>query len=101
MWMEYSKSEELYSLDDQYLIGSDMLVKPVTSSGVKESDVVFPCEDNWYDVDTMKKIELDQKDGVSIVTVESDIDKIPVFQRGGSIISRKLRQRLSSSHNLS
>lgn len=96
MWMEYPKHEELYSLDDQYLIGSDMLVKPVTSSGVKETDIVFPCEDSWYDVDTMNKIQLGQKDEVSTVTVESDIDKIPVYQRGGSIISRKLRLRRST-----
>ena len=95
--MQYSQVPELYSVDDQYLIGSDLLVKPVTSAGATTSQVLFPLADCWYDVDTMQRMELAGASGGSVaITVESGIDKIPVYQRGGSIIPRKLRLRRSS-----
>lgn len=98
MWMQYPKVAELYSVDDQYLIGSDLLVKPVTSAGATTSQVLFPLADCWYDVDTMQVMELlvGGSGGFVAMTVDSGIDKIPVFQRGGSIIPRKLRLRRSS-----
>lgn len=101
MWMEYPDIEELYNIDDQFLVGADLLVKPITGSGETSTQIIFPTRDTWYDVDTMtatatatEKATEDLK--FSTVTVESDIDKIPVYQRGGSIIPRKLRLRRSS-----
>ena len=89
MWMQYPKIPGLYSIDDQYLIGSDLLVKPVTSAGATSSEIQFPLSDCWYDVDNMQRIKLAGSGNSSTaVTVLSDIDKIPVFQRGGSIIPR-------------
>lgn len=97
MWMEYPRTEALFATDDQYLVGSDLLIKPVTGAGVTETTVLFPTADTWYDVDTMERVAAEgQKDGVQSITVASDIDKIPVYQRGGSIIPRKLRLRRSA-----
>jgi len=101
MWMQYPQVSELYSVDDQYLIGSDLLVKPVTSAGAVTSSVRFPLADCWYDIDTMQRMALPAEAPVAgeahvNVTVGSDIEKIPVYQRGGSIIPRKLRLRRSS-----
>jgi alpha 1,3-glucosidase len=100
MWMQYPQTESLFSLDDQYLIGSDLLVKPVTGEGVTQTTVSFPSNDLWYDVDTSQVVPATtsttgQDEAIS-VTVDSDIDKIPVYQRGGSIIPRKLRLRRST-----
>merc|ERR1712157_701999 len=39
MWMNYPRTESLYPVDDQFLIGSDLLVKPVTAPRVTESIV--------------------------------------------------------------
>merc|ERR1712238_199051 len=45
----------------------------------------------------MQKMQLEGNGDASVaITVDSDIDKIPVYQRGGSVISRKLRLRRSS-----
>jgi len=97
MWMQYPKIPALYSVDDQYLVGADLLVKPVTSAGATTTDVQFPLSDCWYDVDTMQRMKLNGSGNMSeTITVDSDIDKIPVYQRGGSIIPRKLRLRRSS-----
>ena len=45
MWMEYPTLEELYRIDDQFLVGSDLLVKPVTHLGVTEIKILFPAAD--------------------------------------------------------
>ena len=99
MWMQYPSSESLYSMDNQYLIGSDLLVKPITSPGASQVEVYFPTLDNWYDVDTFKELvgdSIQQSEDVISRVLKCDLDKIPVYQRGGSIIPRKLRLRRSS-----
>jgi mannosyl-oligosaccharide alpha-1,3-glucosidase len=97
MWMQYPKTEALFSTDNQYMIGSDLLVRPVTTAGANQALVNFPTKDNWYDVDTNMVVSYaDSETGVNSLTVSADIDKIPVYQRGGSIITRKLRLRRSS-----
>ena len=95
--MQFPQTETLFDVDDQYMIGSTLLVKPVTAAGVTLTEVMFPTDDKWYDAETLIEITDEGKPGqVKTIIVESDIDTIPVFQRGGSIISRKLRLRRSS-----
>lgn len=69
----------------------------MTIPGVVESTVRFPADDAWYDVESSMIVSKQGRKGdVHEITVPSDIDTIPVFQRGGSIIPRKLRLRRSS-----
>jgi alpha 1,3-glucosidase len=97
MWMQYPKTESLFPVDDQYMVGSDLLVKPVTAPGIVETAVKFPTDDCWYDAETLKIVsESGTAGGIKEITVPSDINTIPVFQRGGSIIARKLRLRRST-----
>jgi len=97
MWMQYPSTETLFATDDQYMIASSLLVKPVTGAGVMETTVAFPTDDIWYDVDTMEAVSPSgAAHGVNLVAVTCDIDKIPVYQRGGSVIPRKLRLRRSA-----
>jgi len=101
MWMQYPKLEGLYDIDDQYLVGSDLLVKPVTDAGATQIHVLFPLEDTWYDVDTMRKVAPlpDNRNNDSMIAQfdrNIDLESIPVYQRGGSIIPRKLRLRRST-----
>lgn len=98
MWMQYPDCVELYSVDNQYLIGSDLLVSPVTEAGVTECDVHFPPGHMWYDAETLVRVSSNViLRGVETVKVRCDIDTgIPVYQRGGSILARKLRLRRSA-----
>jgi len=70
------------------------LVKPVLHAGQTSTDVYLPGQEPWYDVDTFVGYA---PNGGNILTMETPIDKMPVFQRGGSIIPRQLRVRRSSS----
>lgn len=95
--MQYPKVESLFDIDDQWLVGSDLLVKPVTAPNVVETVVKFPSDDIWYDAETLVKVcDSGAPASFTELTVPSDIETIPVFQRGGSIITRKLRLRRSS-----
>mmetsp|Transcript_5141 Transcript_5141/g.7580 ORF Transcript_5141/g.7580 Transcript_5141/m.7580 type:complete len:268 (-) Transcript_5141:532-1335(-) len=93
MWMEYPSEKMLLDVDDQWLLGKDLLIKPVTAPGETSVDVLLPQTDIWYDVDTMKPMPNSSN---LKSTIAVTIDKIPVYQRGGSIIPRKLRLRRSS-----
>ena len=97
MWMEYPADTKGFSIDDQWLIGSDLLVKPITIQGANGDtlmSVYLPSSAIWYDVDTLQRTKPDIITGLAVVNCH--LDKIPVFQRGGSIISRKLRLRRST-----
>jgi alpha 1,3-glucosidase len=98
MWMEYPQLEELYSVEDQYFVGNSLLVKPITAPGVTKTSVSFPSCDSWYDAETLALV-VSATSGectVHVQEVSADLDTIPVFQRGGSILPRKLRLRRSS-----
>jgi alpha 1,3-glucosidase len=97
MWMQYPRTETLFGMEDQYIIGSDLLVKPITAEGVSECEVAFPTDDIWYDAESLVKVATStRKSSIEMVSVASPIDKIPVYQRGGSVIPRKLRLRRST-----
>jgi len=96
MWMQYPEAESLYSLDDQYLIGSDLLVKPITSPDAQQVKVEFPAKDNWYDVDTLKEMVTETSGEATSLNLKCNLDKMPAYQRGGSVLARKLRLRRSS-----
>lgn len=98
MWMEYPREEALYHMDHQYLVGADLLVHPVIEPETDTAEVVFPARDSWYDVETLQLVSEAMEDGMGVVSkvVQADLDQIPVYQRGGSILPRKLRVRRSS-----
>lgn len=91
LWMEYPTEMATFDMDDQWLIGQDLLVKPVTTAGATSLSVYFP-QGLWYDIETLSPIS-----GPATRTVPAPLEKIPVYQRGGSIIPRKMRLRRSSS----
>lgn len=95
--MQYPQTEALFAVDHQYLFGADLLVVPVTKQGATDVEVQFPTDHVWYDVKTMELASDTIHAGqVNTKVVHADIDIIPVYQRGGSIIPRKLRLRRST-----
>lgn len=97
MLSEYPMDKNVFTLDDQYMLSNKLLVRPVMEKGVKEVNVHFPSIDGlnsselWYDVDDFSVI-----DSVGLKSIAVDDNKIPVYQRGGSIIPKKETIRKSS-----
>eukprot|EP00794_Sanderia_malayensis_P020167 gene20167-22142_t len=100
LWVEFPEETETFGMDDEYLLGSDILVKPVTKAGQKNIDVYFPGGDNeiWYD---MHDYGTSFRGGSKPMTIDTPLQKIPAFHRGGSIIPHKetVRKASSLTHN--
>ncbi|EDV47634.1 neutral alpha-glucosidase AB [Drosophila erecta] len=94
----YPVDKEAFGIDSQLLVQDRLLVRPVMQQGVSKVDVYFPAIDDktngdwWYDVDTYQRQER-----TGYVSVPVDDFKIPVWQRGGSIVPKKERQRRAST----
>uniref|UniRef100_A0A4W4GGK4 Neutral alpha-glucosidase AB n=1 Tax=Electrophorus electricus TaxID=8005 RepID=A0A4W4GGK4_ELEEL len=93
LWVEYPEDQTTFAIEDEYLIGKDLLVHPVTDEGAKGVTAYLPGKGEiWYDVHTFQKHK-----GAQNLYIPVTMSSIPVFQRGGSIISRKGRVRRSST----
>jgi alpha-glucosidase len=78
--LENQNDYNTYAIDDQYLLGDNLLVCPVTTKGAVTRSVYLP-EGDWFDYWTGKKYE-----GKSYVHVVSPLDTIPLFVKAGGVI---------------
>jgi alpha-glucosidase len=67
-------------VDDQYLLGADLLVAPVTTAGQTARHVYLPSG-RWYDW-----YSGDGVSGGQFVLVPTPMDRIPLYARGGAVI---------------
>jgi alpha-D-xyloside xylohydrolase len=65
---------------DQYFFGDDLLVAPVLERDARQRDVRFP-PGRWVDW-----FSGEVHDGDQLVTVDAPLDKLPLYQREGSLI---------------
>ena len=102
MFAEFPDSEAVFSMDDQWMVGSSLLVKPVTDAGHNTADVYFPDGGvgegqqghGWFDFYSLQPMAV--RAGGGVLTVNAPLSVIPVFVKGGSIVPRKMRLRRSS-----
>ncbi|XP_077522334.1 glucosidase 2 subunit alpha isoform X7 [Amblyomma americanum] len=93
LWMEFPQDKAGFAVDDEHLVGNSLLVHPVVEAGASKVSVYFPGENEvWYDVETWEKFE-----GLNTVSIPVTLSKIPVYQRGGTIIPKKERIRRCSA----
>jgi alpha-glucosidase (family GH31 glycosyl hydrolase) len=78
MFLDYPEVSD--SLFQQYMWGESFLVAPVVDQGATSKFVYLPDE-TWYNFHTGERIE--ENGGL---LAEVDIDEIPVFVKGGSVI---------------
>lgn len=78
--LHYQDDSNVYNITDQYLLGQDLMVCPVTTKGAKTRVVYLP-EGNWINYWTGEKHE-----GKQYLNVLCPIDEIPIFVKAGAII---------------
>jgi alpha-glucosidase len=78
--LNYQDDPNTYNLDDEFMIGNDLLVAPVLKPDVTKRLVYLP-RGVWYDYWTNKKYE-----GGTMVSADAPLETVPMFVRGGSII---------------
>ncbi|KAF2885676.1 hypothetical protein ILUMI_20497 [Ignelater luminosus] len=91
----YPGETETLHIDDEILIGPNVLAVPVLEPGVRNRRVYLPGGQAqiWYNIDDNYKIYY----GSGYQMVPVNLDSTPVFYRGGSIIPRKNTQSNSAT----
>jgi len=83
MVMEFQNEPLIDQVDDQYLLGGDLLVAPVFKEGARERWVYFPSGD-WYDLDQPGQV----KNGPGYKLVLAPLERLPLYVRSGAVLPR-------------
>ena len=78
--LNYQDDPSTYNLDDQFMVGNDLLVAPIVKPDVTRRLVYLPAG-SWYDYWTNKKYA-----GGTMISVDAPLDVVPMFVRAGAII---------------
>ena len=77
LWYEFPQDPACYGVDDQYLLGPELLVAPVTAQGATNRSVVFPAGADWVSVWDSSVVEA----GGGTRVVQAPLSVIPVYRR--------------------
>jgi alpha 1,3-glucosidase len=92
LFYEFPSEEQLNNIDNEFMVGNVLLVCSVQEQNVQELNCYFPGhEEIWYDRDSYQPIKTN-----GLMKIQAPINKVPVYQRGGTIIATKQRVRRSS-----
>ncbi len=80
LFHEFPDDPQVWQIDDEYLLGPDLLVAPVIVAGARERDVYLPRGARWTDAATGAVHR-----GGGTIRVDAPIEDIPVFLRDGAL----------------
>lgn len=78
--MEYEKDEKVREINDEFLVGSNVLVAPVVNQGQRVRSIYLP-EGEWVDYWTKETVS-----GNHYILREAPLDLCPIYVRSGSIV---------------
>jgi alpha-D-xyloside xylohydrolase len=78
LFLEFPDEAAAWEVGDQFMLGPDVLVAPVTVQGARARDVYLPGGASWLDAWTGEPVEES-----GWVTAEAPLDRIPVYLREG------------------
>jgi alpha-glucosidase len=78
--LNYQEDSNTYNLDDEFMIGNDLLVAPIVKPDIRSRLVYLP-KGVWYDFWTNRRYP-----GGTMVRVDAPLETVPLFVRGGAII---------------
>lgn len=79
--LNYQADPNTQNLDDEFMVGEDVLVAPIMRPGLTERLVYLP-EGLWYDFWTGKPYS-----GKSMIRAMAPLETVPMFVRGGAILA--------------
>ncbi|XP_055354259.1 neutral alpha-glucosidase AB-like isoform X2 [Paramacrobiotus metropolitanus] len=93
LFYEFPADHSTFAMENEYLIGDALLVHPVTEENAKSVEMYFPGDKTevWYDITSLETYRGGMK-----VNLDTPMHKVPLFQRGGTIIPRRFRTRRSA-----
>lgn len=96
VFFEDSSNANLLSYSKSYLWGNDFLVSPVLEKEIKEQEVYFPNNANWFNYYTDEKVV-----GGHTKMVPLNMKSIPTYVRGGAFIPSIEKIQHTEQYNLS
>lgn len=78
--LNYQNDANTLSIDDEFMVGGDLLVAPILKSGAVSRLVYLPAG-VWYDYWTGKKLS-----GGAMIHANAPLETVPLFVRGGAIL---------------
>jgi alpha-glucosidase len=84
--LHYPKDKNVWNLNDEFLLGENLLVAPVVEQGATKRMVYLP-EGTWYDYWTKEKIE-----GGQYFIKEAPLDVCPIFVKAGTVLPKYPKQ---------
>jgi alpha-glucosidase (family GH31 glycosyl hydrolase) len=83
MALEFPDEPNVHTLDDQYMLGADLLVAPVLKEGATGRRVYLPAG-TWTELENPARTYK----GPAFVEVNAPLGRIPVFVRQGAVIPK-------------
>jgi alpha-D-xyloside xylohydrolase len=81
LFLEFPDEPETWAIDDQFMLGPDVLVAPITTLGARERSVYLPQGASWLDAWTGERVA-----ATGWITAAAPIDRIPVYLREGGAL---------------
>jgi alpha-D-xyloside xylohydrolase len=81
MKLEFPDDPYTDQIEDQYMLGGDILVAPVINEGARSRPVFFPSGTWWSIDDATLMVE-----GPGFAEMDAPLNRIPVFARGGAVL---------------
>ena len=78
--LEYPDDPRTWSLDDEFMLGRDLLLAPVLQEAQRERDIYLP-KGEWFDFWTGRRYE-----GGVDARIRVTLESIPIFVRGGAFV---------------
>ncbi|CAD7696507.1 unnamed protein product [Ostreobium quekettii] len=94
MWYEFPNDPNTFDLQEQFLFGPAVLVRPVMEPGVQSVAVYLPPGSVWYDPESGNKLQAPE--GGGSIQLPVTMESIPYFYRGGYIVPKRERHRRST-----
>ncbi|MFE2988512.1 TIM-barrel domain-containing protein [Streptomyces sp. NPDC059262] len=85
LFFDFPDDTGTWDVDDQFLLGPDVLVAPVYEAGARTRLVYLPSGTNWLDPATGAVLK-----GGTTLDAEAPLERIPVFVREGSDMAAQL-----------
>lgn len=103
MFYEFPQLAAARGVDDQWLVGDALLVKPIVQERQTSATVYLPAETPaaaaslWYDFHTLAPVATTAAQQFQLALPQVTLATIPAFVRAGRVLPRKLRVRRSAS----
>ena len=82
LFYDFPEDQKVWEVEDQYLFGPDVLVKPVTEAGCRSVSVYLPAGADWTNAWTGRRYP-----GGQTVTVDAPLDQIPLFTKNEFVLN--------------